>query len=217
MRLIRNIVISSFYLMFFPPLTYAYALELDLDPEKKTFFSAIAIFIGIFVVLTAIILYRAYIYREVTIVDDEDLPKISDASLGKIEKVIRPLGATPASVKALSKIVEEETQVLIQGVRQEYSDKYQAVVHEKNKEIESVKYEFTHVQRQLDTTQQMYKKVNQEKKITVSVVKSIAEGLVVVNQKGEVLLMNPSAEKILGAKIKRRLASPFLKTCAKSS
>ncbi|PIU39777.1 MAG: hypothetical protein COT00_05175 [Candidatus Omnitrophica bacterium CG07_land_8_20_14_0_80_50_8] len=55
-----------------------------------------------------------------------------------------------------------------------------------------------------------YKKVDEEKKTTDAIVKNIAEGLVVVNQKGEVLLMNPSAEKILGVQKEAKLGRPIL-------
>jgi PAS domain S-box-containing protein len=55
----------------------------------------------------------------------------------------------------------------------------------------------------------MYKRVDQEKKTTDAVVRSIAEGLVVVNQKGEVLLMNPSAEKILGIEKEKKIGRPI--------
>lgn len=49
-----------------------------------------------------------------------------------------------------------------------------------------------------EATEKKYEGVVKEKKQTEAVMKSIAEGLVVVNEKGETLLMNPAAEKILG-------------------
>ncbi|MFC1514764.1 ATP-binding protein [Candidatus Omnitrophota bacterium] len=44
-----------------------------------------------------------------------------------------------------------------------------------------------------------YKRVLSEKKSTEAVIRSIAEGLVVVNAEGKVIMMNPAAEKLLGS------------------
>jgi len=83
-------------------------------------------------------------------------------------------------------------------------------VQEKNKEVEIVKKEYFDVKQKYDATNQLYKKVEEEKKTTDAIVKNIAEGLVVVNQRGEVLLMNPSAEKILGIQKEKKLGKPIL-------
>lgn len=168
-------------------------------------------------IVTAYILYRtAHAKKEVSvdIVDVKkisvDTSKVSNMIKEKIRKI--PLSQTnpQAFAEALSNIVEEETQRLLQDIKQEYSVKYQVVLQEKNKEVESVKKEFFQVKQQFDTVQQMYKKVDEEKKTTEAVVRSIAEGLVVVNQKGEVLLMNPSAEKILGIKHDKKVGKSIL-------
>ena len=66
--------------------------------------------------------------------------------------------------------------------------------------------------KQADTKYQaIYKKYEQtatEKTQTESIVRSIAEGLVVVDPKGKVLLMNPAAEKLLGTR-QEKLGRPI--------
>ena len=57
--------------------------------------------------------------------------------------------------------------------------------------------------------QHKYQEVLYEKKQTTSVLESIAEGLVVVNNKGEVVMMNPAAEKLLAVNQKDRVGKPL--------
>ena len=57
--------------------------------------------------------------------------------------------------------------------------------------------------------QQKYQEALQEKKQTVAVLESIAEGLVVVNNKGEVVMMNPAAERLLAVRQKDRVGKPL--------
>lgn len=213
MHLIKKTVATSLYFLLFIP-CFAYAGP-D-DSENKTITVVIGIAVSIALV-TAIILYRAAHVKKEVNVGIVDVQKISvntsrvpDSIREKIKKVPLLSGASQASAEELSKIVEEETQRLLQDIKQEYSVKYQVVMQEKNKEVESVKKEFFQVKQQYDTVQQMYKQVDLEKRTTDAVVKSIAEGLVVVNQKGEVLLMNPSAEKILGIQKEKKIGRSIL-------
>jgi two-component system, NtrC family, sensor histidine kinase KinB len=55
-----------------------------------------------------------------------------------------------------------------------------------------------------------YKKVLTDKKKTEAVIRSIAEGLVVVNAQGKVIMMNPAAEKLLGTSRKDKIGKPLL-------
>jgi PAS domain S-box-containing protein len=57
--------------------------------------------------------------------------------------------------------------------------------------------------------QQKYQETLVEKKQTAAVLESIAEGLVVINNKGEVIMMNPAAEKLLGVSQKERVGRPL--------
>lgn len=213
MRLIKKTVASSFTLALALP-SFAYAGPIDDEHKTLTFVITIAVSIA---VVTAIVLYRAaHLKKEISldVIDAKkvsvDTSKVPGTIREKIKKISLPPGVSQASTEALSRIVEEETQRLLQDIKQEYSVKYQVVVQEKNKEVELVKKEFFQVKQQYDTVQQMYKKVDEEKRTTDAVVKCIADGLVVVNQKGEVLLMNPSAEKILGVQKEKKIGRPIL-------
>ncbi len=53
-----------------------------------------------------------------------------------------------------------------------------------------------------------YKRVLAEKRETEAVIRSIAEGLVVVDSKGKVMMMNPAAEKLLGVSSKEKVGKP---------
>jgi PAS domain S-box-containing protein len=60
--------------------------------------------------------------------------------------------------------------------------------------------------------QKKYQSTLQEKKQTSAVLESIAEGLVVVNNKGEVVMMNPAATKLLAVKPQDGVGKPILDT-----
>jgi two-component system sensor histidine kinase VicK len=55
-----------------------------------------------------------------------------------------------------------------------------------------------------------YQQTLTEKKQTTAVLESIAEGLVVVNNKGQVVMMNPAAEKLLAVRQEERIGQPLL-------
>ena len=60
-----------------------------------------------------------------------------------------------------------------------------------------------------------YNKVLSEKKDTEAVIRSIAEGLVVVDAHGNVIMMNPTAEKLLGVSQKNKIGKPILENIKK--
>jgi PAS domain S-box-containing protein len=55
-----------------------------------------------------------------------------------------------------------------------------------------------------------YNKILKEQKETEAVIHSIAEGLVVVNAQGAVIMMNPAAEKLLGVSKENKIGKPLL-------
>ncbi len=213
MRSMNKVVTTSLYLVFSMPSVVCAA---PASSENKTLTLVIGIAIGIAAV-TALVLYHTSSAKKEATFDTIERQTIANAASitstlirEKIKKVPLLSGASQASTEVLAKIVEEEAQRLLQEVKQEYSVKYQVVMQEKNKEVETVKKEFFQVKQQLETVQKMFKKVEQDKKTTEAVVKGIAEGLVVVNQKGEVLLINPSAEKILGIQNEKKVGRSIL-------
>ena len=173
----------------------------------------IVIFISVLVaVATAIALNRAAHAKKEVRLDTTELAEkapvsasVADALRDKLQKL--PVRGTDRelTIQAVSKIVEEETESRLKEVKQEYSVKYQVMVQEKNKEVETVRREYNKTVEKYDESRREYKRVEVEKKNTEAVMKSIAEGLVVVNSKGEVLLMNPAAEKLLGVQSDKKV------------
>ncbi len=173
--------------------------------------------------LTALLLYRtALLRREVRVTSSHEkirLPEsrsILDAAerehaiREKLDRVLVNSSESEKTARALTKIVKEEADELLQEIKQEYSVKYQVIAQEKNKEVEVVRKQYQNVKEKYDQIEVSYKKVEAEKKQTDAVVRSIAEGLVVVNKNGEVLMMNPSAEKLLGVPSEKKKGKSIL-------
>ena len=93
--------------------------------------------------------------------------------------------------EAVTDIVGKELEKRLTQNSQELSQKYETIIKEKthNEEIAWRKYQ----------------KVAEDKKETEAVIHSIAEGLVVVDSHGKVIMMNPAAEKLLGVSKKDKL------------
>lgn len=83
--------------------------------------------------------------------------------------------------KTIEKIVIEEINLFKEKIAEG-----EKKIHELNKNYEGTKKSF--------------ERVTLEKKQTESVIRSLAEGLIVLNDKGEPVIMNPAAEKLLGFK-----------------
>ena len=150
----------------------------------------LVIFVAVVVaVVTAIALNRtAHAKKEIRL--DNTPPKPSETSnhvlasalREKLERLPVRAGDRENTMQFISKIVEEETEQRLKEVKQEYSVKYQVMMQEKNKEVDGVKREFSKTLEKYDEVKREYKRVEVEKKNTEAVVRSIAEGLVVVNQ-----------------------------------
>jgi len=95
-----------------------------------------------------------------------------------------------------TKIFGSEIKKQIENQTKEIAFKYEKIINEKTKS-EEIAWE-------------KYKKVVLEKKQTESIIHSIAEGLVVVDSNGKVIMMNPSAEKLLGISKEKKIGKPLL-------
>ncbi|MCK4881687.1 MAG: PAS domain S-box protein, partial [Candidatus Omnitrophica bacterium] len=91
----------------------------------------------------------------------------------------------------ISNLLAEKVEEKVTAVKQELTDKYGKLVEEKTKIATEA--------------QKRFKKTLNEKKQTEAIVRSVAAGMVVVNNKGEVLLMNPAAEKLLDTKKEEKI------------
>lgn len=92
---------------------------------------------------------------------------------------------------AISDLLEEKVEEKVGMVKHELTEKYGRLVEEKSKVAAEA--------------QRKFKKTLTEKKQTEAIVRSVAAGVVVVNNKGEVLLMNPAAEKLLDTKKEEKI------------
>lgn len=164
--------------------------------------------------ITAFVLYRAsHIKKEVILgVPKEKFVEetpIIESVREKVEHIAVKTEHPERVAREISQIIQQETEQRVNEVKQEYAVKYQVLTQEKNKELEGARQEYHTVKQSYDRVEKLYKKTDSEKKQTEAVVKSIAEGLVVVNAKGEVLLMNPAAEKLLGSKSEKKAGRPI--------
>ena len=99
------------------------------------------------------------------------------------------------AVMAISSLLDEKVDEKVTMVKQELAEKYGKLVDEKSKLAAEA--------------QKKFKKTLAEKKTTEAIVRSVAAGVVVVNNKGEVLLMNPAAEKLLNTTRDQKIGHPL--------
>ncbi|MGE5197297.1 MAG: histidine kinase dimerization/phospho-acceptor domain-containing protein, partial [Deltaproteobacteria bacterium] len=127
-------------------------------------------------------------YLESDTVSDESLRKVL---FEEVKEVVNSEHHAKEISGKVDEIVSKELEKRIKLNAQELAKKYDTTIKEKavNEEMAWKKY----------------KKVLTEKKNTEAVIRSIAEGLVVVDAKGKVIMMNPAAEKILGASSKDKV------------
>lgn len=111
----------------------------------------------------------------------ERLQKIISEEINKVagsEKRSREIG------NLITNVFTDELNQKIEQNKLELRQKYEAVIDRKT-ENEAIAWK-------------KYKKIINEKKQTEAVIRSIAEGLVVVDAQGKVVMINPAAEKLLG-------------------
>ena len=111
----------------------------------------------------------------------ERLQKIIDEEISKVtgsEKRSREIG------NLITNVFTDELNQRVEQNKLELRQKYESVIERKT-ENEAIAWK-------------KYKKTINEKKQTEAVIRSIAEGLVVVDAQGKVVMINPAAEKLLG-------------------
>ncbi|MCK5451513.1 MAG: PAS domain-containing protein [Candidatus Omnitrophica bacterium] len=113
--------------------------------------------------------------------------KGESSEIGKVEteisEIINSVKNKEELIKKMRETFDREFQRNSESIEREFSHKFEQVLDEK-KNTEHI-------------LTKKYKKVLQDKKQTEAIMHSVAEGMVVVDKKGKVLLMNPAAEKIL--------------------
>ena len=136
-----------------------------------------------------------------------DLPAAPrvEASVPKVlmPAILEQLKELPASAqqrqrvaRTVSDIVTKTLEDQVGAIQQKLTNQFGEMIEEKR--------------RTTAILQQKYQETLVEKKQTAAVLESLAEGLVVINNKGEVIMMNPAAEKLLGMSQKERIGRPLL-------
>lgn len=127
------------------------------------------------------------------------LDTLEEGALGKtifseISRFVDSMQQSKELSEKLISVVGQEVDKRINLATEEVSRKYENLIEEKSKQEE--------------IAWKKYDKVLTEKKKTEAVIRSIAEGLVVVDAQGNVIMMNPAAEKLLGVSRKDKVGKP---------
>ncbi|MFH0826271.1 MAG: ATP-binding protein [Candidatus Omnitrophota bacterium] len=115
--------------------------------------------------------------------------------LNEVSKVVDSRHSSEIATR-LSRVVNEEVKKKVEGNTLEIVKKFDKVIEDKTKEQE--------------IAWEKYEKVISEKKKTEAVIRSIAEGLVVVDDQGKVIMMNPAAEKLLGSSRREKVGQRLM-------
>lgn len=173
------------------------------EPTEGTENSAWIIFLVIVILSLFAAVFLTAFAKQTSYIGEKKAEKIkkSDESLssvilGEIDGLASSEHHKKQIVETISNLFQEEFKKRVNTATKEVSQKYETVIKEQNQI--------------LTRTQQKYNQVDSEKKQTESIIRSIAEGLVVVNNRGEVLLMNPVAKKLLGVKESEQKGKPNL-------
>ncbi|MDO8535443.1 MAG: ATP-binding protein [Candidatus Omnitrophota bacterium] len=109
--------------------------------------------------------------------------------------------AAEEAANTISDIFAKELEKKVALNKQELHKQYNSIIEQKD-QSEKAAWE-------------KYNKVASDKKDTEAVIRSIAEGLVVVDAKGNVIMMNPTAEKLLGVSRENKAGRSILEDLKK--
>ncbi|MFH1752965.1 MAG: ATP-binding protein [Candidatus Omnitrophota bacterium] len=133
-----------------------------------------------------------------SLLDEESIKKtISDSLYGAVDSKQRRQEIS----KAVTEIFADELEKRVELNTKELDKKYSGAIEQKTQSEE--------------IAWKKYMKVLSGKKETDAVIRSIAEGLLVVDGKGNVIMMNPAAEKILDSSKKDKIGKPVLENLRK--
>jgi len=115
-----------------------------------------------------------------------------------------------AFTKIISNLVTKEVHKKTLERTQKLQERFERVIEEKNKTLDLVHKEVKAVSMRYEKLDTSFREMGEEKKQTEDVVHSMAEGVIMVNKKGEIMLMNPAAEKLLGVKKEDKIGRSVL-------
>jgi len=194
--LTTSVLVLTFLIL---PASYAAAV----DPDKITGLSTQVIFSITIIVGIIFALILAHIAAESRAAQRRIVkskpPPPGEITTDDILDEIKDLSASSQKQKkaamALSSLLDSKIEEKVGLVKQEMTEKYGKLVEEKSKAAAAA--------------QKKFRTTLNEKKQTEAIVRSVAAGVVVVNNKGEVLLMNPAAEKLLDTKKEKKVGRPL--------
>jgi len=160
----------------------------------------------IFVITIIVALFIGLILNHVASENRQAKAKLISSNLkpGELDpnEILQEIKNLSGSAKNQKKVASAITTLLdskmdqkVSVVKKELTEKYGKLVEEKSKLAAEV--------------QKKFKTTLNEKKQTEAIVRSVAAGVVVVNNKGEVLLMNPAAEKLLNTNKEDKVGKPL--------
>lgn len=126
-------------------------------------------------------------------------------SIYMLENDLKKIGIPPSKQSDVSRLIrnladqqaDEEVNQVRHAFKQQLDEKEQALTQTHQK--------LTRVNMKLEAVSISYAKLGNEKKQTEDVVRSLAGGLIVVDDQGRTVLANPAAEKLLGTELKNIL------------
>lgn len=130
---------------------------------------------------------------------------------GELEKYFQGPSRKLGEIKqTIAKTIEQKVEEKLQIKTGEICERYEHIISEKDQSIQFVEKQFQNVSERYQKLDSIFKDLGEEKKQTEEVVRSMAEGVIMVNKKGEVILMNPAAEKMLGINKSEKLGKSIL-------
>jgi len=109
----------------------------------------------------------------------------------EIQRVVESPEQREKITSTVSSFVEKEVDKKINITKQELTKKYDSIVAQKTQNEE--------------VAWKKYRKILAEQKKTEAIIRSVAEGLVVVDAQGKVVMINPAAERLLGSSKKDKI------------
>lgn len=150
--------------------------------------------LAFFFLLKRYFIMRDKIRMERGSVSAKDFGEIDVDDAGKMSEVLGAGDMSDGARSALTTLCRKGLSREMKTVFDEIDKKVKTVVEAKDLQYNQIN--------------EKYSKTLIEKKQTESVIKSIAEGLVVLNDRDEVIMMNPAAEKILDISMADQIGKP---------
>lgn len=146
-----------------------------------------------------------YLSRRSSSVDTKGSGEMLPSEVGEnafLSVIRQELEALPAGsqkkqqvARTLANLFNEHLESRTKNTIRDMSKQHERLMEGKSKEVSSVR--------------QKYREAFIRRKQTESVLRSVAEGMVVVDKKGQVVFLNPAAEKLLGVKKEERIGKPL--------